>query len=148
MYDGFGNKTETRFFDNNLLLQNIIVRTSVKGEKQIFVFGQNGEVKQELPAEMASKVLTAPANELATAAGIYEGRKQRKMPIENQQMNKPLTPLPSSAFPIQTPRIITVQPVPAEPEATEPKPNVTVPKTSDTNPTPPKKNGESPALDN
>lgn len=131
MYDGFGNKTETRFFNDNFLLQDIMLRTSVKGEKQIFVFGQNGTVIN-LPVDMADKVLTAPANELAVAAGISEGRKAQT--IENSQMNRPLTPLPASAFPIRTPMPPAAAVIPStetveetsEPEKTEPAPAETV----------------------
>lgn len=111
MYDAFGNKTETRIFDGNPLLQVIAVRTSVNGDKQVSVFGQNGTVAT-LPAGMLDKILTAPASELAAAAGIFEGR--RESPTFAQAApSMPLQPMPSYKFPVQTP--VLPQPVPTEP---------------------------------
>lgn len=115
VYDAFGNKTEKRVFEGNPLLQLVVVRTSVSGEKQISVFAQNGEVKQ-LPPDMLDKVLTLPVNELATAAGIYEGRKEETaQPMIVQTNQPPLQPMPSYRFPVQQPQTANV---PAE-ETTE-----------------------------
>ncbi len=116
MYDGFGNKTETRFFDDNPLVQIISVRTSASGEKQVSVFAQNGEVKQ-LPANMLDKVLTAPANDLAAAAGIFQGRRE---PTIVQTSQPPLQPMPGYRFPVQTPPAQAVPIEPTEPETPEP----------------------------
>lgn len=83
MFDGAGNKTETRFFDNHPLIKNIILRTSVRGEKQIFVYAQNGDIKN-LSENTIAKALTSSANELSAAAGIFEQRKNNKIfAIEN-----------------------------------------------------------------
>jgi hypothetical protein len=76
MLDGYGNKSETRYFENDARLQMVLVRTSVNGQKQIFIYGQNGEVK-DLPPSMIDKALSMPAGELANAAGIVEGRRER-----------------------------------------------------------------------
>lgn len=105
MYDGYGNKTETRHFSDSRL-KFVMLNTSASGQKQVFVYGQNGEVKS-LPANMLDKVLTASANEIAGAAGIYEVRMSAPQPaiVQNQQ---PLKPLPSSKFPIQKPSVETV----------------------------------------
>lgn len=116
-YDGFGNKTETRVFDDDPLLQLVVIRTSVKGEKQVSVFAQNGTAK-ELPANMLDAILTAPASELANAAGIYEGRKETPMFVQTNQ--PPLQPLPSYKFPIRQPQIEAVPAETNEPETTEP----------------------------
>jgi len=133
MFDGHGNKTEMRFFNNDPLLQTIMIRTSAKGETQVSVYGQNGRVRQ-LPDNMLGKAMSASASELATAAGIYEGRSETPTPtvVPNQP---PLKPMPSSNFPVQKPQAETV---PAEtPAAETPKPSVeptAVPKQTVENP--------------
>ncbi len=105
-YDGFGNKTETRTFNDNPLLKLIMLRTGVDGSKKVFVYAKNGEVKS-LPAEMLDKILTAPPNELANAAGIYEGIKEEpEFTQSNEPMNyTALKPLPSSQFPIRNQQV-------------------------------------------
>jgi YD repeat-containing protein len=142
MYDAFGNKTEKRVFDGDTLLQLVAVRTSVKGDKQISVYAQNGAVKQ-LPPDMLEKVLTATADELATAAGIYEGRREETAQPMIVQTNQPrLQPMPSYRFPIQQPQVESAPVQPTEPETNEPA-ETTKPegKTS----TAPKSNGENTA---
>lgn len=109
MYDAFGNKTETRIFDGNPLLQLVAVKTTVNGDRQVSVFGQNGTVAA-LPVAMLDKVLTAPANDLASAAGIFEGRREATTTVA--QSSKTLQPMPSYKFPIQQP-----PPLPASPDA-------------------------------
>ena len=115
MSDNFGNKTETRTF-NNTLLKFVLLRTSADGNRQVFVYGQNGEVKS-LPENMLNKVLTASSNELASSAGIYENFKQAPSLARNAQMlnTTPLRPLPSSQFPIQNQQVEKVQSEIAEP---------------------------------
>jgi major membrane immunogen (membrane-anchored lipoprotein) len=103
MYDNFGNKTETRTF-NNTVLKFVILRTSADGSRQTFVYGQNGDVKS-LPENMLDKVMTAPLNELASSAGIYEPVRETRSFAQNTLSlnNTALTPLPSSQFPIPEP---------------------------------------------
>lgn len=102
--DRYGNKVETRTFNLDPRLSLIVSRTSADGKKQVFIYGQNGEVKS-VPENMWNKLLTAPADEIATAAGIYATR-QQSFPTfaQNQpaQSAPPLQPLPSSNFPVQT----------------------------------------------
>lgn len=76
MYDGFGNKTETRSFNSNTLVKKVVMRTLANGERQIFVYAQNGEVIN-LTSDKSDKVLTVPGNEIASLAKIYESREQR-----------------------------------------------------------------------
>jgi len=105
MYDSYGNKTETRTFNAHPLLKFILLRTAVDGSRQVFVYGQNGEVKS-LPENMLDKVLTASSNELANSAGIFEGFKQQPSFAQNTQPSvTTLKPLPSSQFPIQNQRV-------------------------------------------
>lgn len=117
MFDGHGNKTEMRFFDSDPLLQSIMIRTSAKGETQVSVYGQNGTVRQ-LPDNMLGKAMSASGSELATAAGIYEGRRETPKPTVAQNQ-PPLRPLPSSNFPVQQPPTEIVPAEIPQPAATE-----------------------------
>lgn len=74
MYDGFGNKIERRFFFQHPLLKAMVLRTSTNGQREVLIFGHNGEVKT-VPQNMVDKAMTATADELAKSAGITMGRK-------------------------------------------------------------------------
>lgn len=94
MYDGYGNKTEIRTFNNDLRLRQVILRSFADGRKQVFVYGQNGTVSP-LPAEMIDEVMITPSSAIASAAGIYEGKKQRGVTkiftgITSPRMTEPL----------------------------------------------------------
>ena len=100
-YDGFGNKTEKRTFNGDPLLNLIMLRSGIDGNKKVFVYAKNGEVKN-LPEEMIEKILTASPDELANAAGIFEGVKEPGFIQSNQPPTvTALKPLPSSQFPIR-----------------------------------------------
>ena len=122
-YDGFGNKSEKRTFNNDPLLRMILLRTGVDGNRQVFVYGQNGEVKN-LPENMLDKVLTAAPNELANSAGIYEGIKEQTSYEQNTQLpdSATLKPLPSSQFPIRNQQIEQTPPETEEPSGEIEKP--------------------------
>jgi hypothetical protein len=100
MFDGFGNKTEIRAFPDNLLVQCIISRTFADGRKQIFVYGQNGEVKI-LPEDMSDRVLSSSGNDLARSAGIFTGRKPRTVPTPLQNTELPPTTVPTQQSEIE-----------------------------------------------
>lgn len=126
MYDGFGNKTETRTFDNNPLLKTVLLRTDVDGKRQVFVYGQNGDVKS-LPADMLDKVLTAAPSDLASSAGIVAPVEELPVITQNVEPSyaAPLQPIPSYQIPVRVnPAPEIVEPEPAEPaaaaESTEP----------------------------
>jgi len=107
-YDAYGNKTEVRMFFNDPKLKQIMMRTSADGQKQVYVYGQNGEV-ETLPGAMVERVLTGSANEIANSAGITKTRQEKvKMvsslyvplaPVEqnNAQQNLPQIPNPNAA---------------------------------------------------
>jgi hypothetical protein len=100
-YDGFGNKTETRCF-NDLRLKCLQLKTPASGQKEIFVFGHNGQTKK-LPDNMLDKVLTASASEIANAAGIYDFKRETNPPtitLNNPQTSQSLQPMPSYKFPV------------------------------------------------
>ncbi len=126
MYDGFGNRTDTRCFDYHPRVKCVLVRSAADGQKQIFVYASNGEVKK-LSEDMFAQVLTLPANEIATAAGITEDFIQPPKPMfvrNNPPADSQLRPLPSYYFPVQqTP---APNAAPAEPVATE-TPDATAP---------------------
>jgi len=102
MYDAFGNKTEIRTFTNNLLVQSVIARTSADGRRQIFVYGQNGEVRN-LPENLYNRVSTASGNFLANSAGIFTGRKISVLPTPEESSPTLLT-VPASPV-VQPPQI-------------------------------------------
>jgi len=114
-YDGVGNKTETRTFNNNPLLRFILLHTGVDGKRRVTVYGQYGEVKS-LPENMLDKIFTASPKELANSAGIYEVFREQHSYAQNvQQPNAAaLRSLPSSQFTTPNP-----QPAPAMPEEAE-----------------------------
>ena len=93
LYDSFGNKIETRAFNDDPLINVIMIRTPVSGNKSVFVFAQNGEVKN-LPEDMAERVLSIPGSEIARNAGIFEGKKveQENLPFA-PEINIPASPL-------------------------------------------------------
>jgi len=106
VFDRYGNKTETRNFNNNPRLAFIVLRTSATGGKQVFVYGQNGDVKS-LPENMLDKILTAPADEIANSAGIYNKAATSSSFAQNYQQPNVTTlkPLPGSQFPMQNQQV-------------------------------------------
>ncbi len=102
MYDGYGNKVETRYFDYHPRLKQILVRTFADGKKQAYVYGQNGEVKG-LPDNLSNKFLTSSADEIANAVGISNTITQTSTFVQNAKpLNAtPLQPMPSYKFPVQ-----------------------------------------------
>lgn len=110
VYDGFGNRTETRTFNNHPLLRFVLLRNSVDGKKQVFVYGQNGEVKN-LPENMFDRTSTATASELANSAGISEfyPRQPSYTPDTWQPNVAASQPLPSSRVPIQNQPLETAE---------------------------------------
>lgn len=76
MLDGYGNKSETRYFDNHPRVQMILLRTAANGDKQLFVYGQNGVVR-DLPPDLANRAMALSADELAQAANITESKREQ-----------------------------------------------------------------------
>lgn len=114
MLDGYGNKSETRYFDNHPRLQMVLLRTAANGDKQIFVYGQNGEVK-DLPPNMANSVMTSPADDLAKASGITEGRKQQTISqtfsgVNTQSTTASLQALPNNQLPTESRTVNNAKP--------------------------------------
>ena len=139
MYDNFGNKTETRTF-NNTVLKFVLLRTSADGSRQVFVYGQNGEVKS-LPKNMLDRVSTAPSNELASSAGISESFKEAPSFVKNTQLpnTTPIQSMSSYKLPARNPQ---TEPLPIEENnSVKDSANVKLPENNDNSSTkPPAKN--------
>lgn len=98
--DGFGNKTETRYFPEHSRLRCIILRTSVDGKYEVTVYGRGGDTK--IVPELAENALSASGDEIAGIAKLnfapgYGGGKNY-MKRRNTESQSALTPLPSSSF--------------------------------------------------
>lgn len=104
-YDSHGNKTETRYFGNHSRVSFVVIQTSADGQKQVYVYGYGKEVKT-LQGDISDRALTAPGDEIANAAGLYQTRSEKE--IKNfMKKSQPLQALPSSDFPIQAPQNTT-----------------------------------------
>lgn len=86
MYDGYGNKIETRRFSANSRINNLVVQTAADGTVEIKIYGQSGETAKMEP-EMAERVLTANGDEIANLAHIYGTRADR--PVQTTVRNLP-----------------------------------------------------------
>jgi hypothetical protein len=107
--DGFGNKTETRYFIDNPRLRIVVLKTSVEGSREVMVYGSAGDTK--IVPELADTALTASGEEIANAAKLGQNSAPSG-PLfvkKNRTSSQPLQPLPSSSFPRPVPQ--TVQPV-------------------------------------
>jgi len=120
-FDVYGNKTEIRTFNYNPRLSFILLRTSTEEKKQVFVYGQNGDVKS-LPENMLDKVLTASADEIANSAGIPQQQRQISIGIQNNPLpdSTPLRPMPSYNFPIQNRPVEPIEKEEKSPDAQQP----------------------------
>ncbi len=104
MFDGYGNKTETRYFKSHPRLDIIIVRTAVDNTRQVFVYGFGGKTVS-MPEEFAVTALNASADEIAEAAGLKQTR-----PFKSSFPLSTPTPAPRvSKIPTQV-RPVVVQP--------------------------------------
>ena len=91
MYDGSGNKTEARCFNNHPRLTCVVLTSAVNGQRQVLVYGQNGDIK-ELPEDMIDKVTTASGDEIANSAGIYAAQQQTSQTRYAQTTSVPTYP--------------------------------------------------------
>jgi YD repeat-containing protein len=92
MYDGFGNKTETRCFNNSPRLKCVtLTSAAASGLREAVAYGPNGE-RNIVPENMLDKVLTGTGDEIANSAGIFAT--QRQMPQE--VYSRTTSQLPSS----------------------------------------------------
>jgi hypothetical protein len=101
LYDGYGNKTETRNFFNDKLIKFVVVKTTADGRQKAFVYAQNGEVKI-LPEEFLAKILLLSGDDIARSVEINDGRQ------ENEGLKNLLNPQPAQ------PAIARLEPEPAK----------------------------------
>ncbi len=107
LIDGFGNKTETRYFKDNPRLRFIILRTSVDGTKVVTVYGYGKDTQTF--NDLGDKALTASGDEIANAAKLTQTRSYVITPNFTKKVKSDtptLEPLPSSTFPIKPPQPI------------------------------------------
>jgi hypothetical protein len=88
LFDGFGNKTETRIFFKDPLIKFVVIRTEPAGEKEAFVYCQNGEVRP-VPVEFLDEVLTAATTDIARSVQISEGRRENEFLAGLQKKQTP-----------------------------------------------------------
>jgi hypothetical protein len=111
-YDDFGNKTESRCFNNHLRLLCVELRSEINGQRHVLAYGRTGFLK-ELGESMYDKAMTASADEIADSAGFVVTRQQTIQPAFTQTTtvtNTPLKPLATNqtlapsvlAEPVQT----------------------------------------------
>lgn len=117
MVDAYGNKSETRCFNNDPRVKCITIKTSLNGEAVVTVYGQNGVTKMISKDKLGSG-LNASADEIADAAEFSEPSQKADISkmIKKKSDSVKLKPLPSSEFPIQ-PVQIPPPPVEANPPA-------------------------------
>ena len=119
LIDGYGNKTETRYFPGNTLIRYVTVRTSVDGVAEVTVYAANGSAK--IVPGLGANTLNASSESIAGAAQITSTGSspvlRNYMKIRKVEAQTPLQPLPSSAFQ-QQPTAQSTQPVePAQPQS-------------------------------
>lgn len=110
MFDGYGNKTESRYFNNNPLLKMVVLRTKPNGQAEAVIYGQNGDIKIA-PPELTENIMNSTAKEIAKAVNISEGIIQNEIPemLAAQKPTPEIAP-PSSesfSFAAQTPLVKT-----------------------------------------
>ena len=108
--DGYGNASVTRTFRRHELLRMVLVRIKANGERAIFVYGRNGEVKP-IPRQYWARIFSAPGSELASAAQIYdsanvnEKRRRRlaniRKPIVEDELSETAKPTKINPQPIE-----------------------------------------------
>lgn len=97
--DGFGNKTESRYFENHPRLRLVVLRTTADGRREVTVYGNGGDTK--IVPELNDTALTASDEEIANAAKLTQsGPPAQPLFVKrSKSAPNPVAPLPSSAFP-------------------------------------------------
>ena len=90
MYDGYGNKTETRYFKGHSRVQFVVVRSGTDKTKQVFVYGFSEETMQ-IDDKFSEIALSGSGDEIADAAGLKTNR-----PFKLSTLSIKPTPIPSN----------------------------------------------------
>lgn len=123
LYDAFGNKVESRIFRDDPLLQMVVLKTAADGQKQAFVYANNGDVKIA-PEPSLDSVLASAAGEIARSVEVYEGRRPVETlaevaPVEPNQTNY-LPPAINYTAPAAQENAAAIEPEPTETAAKVP----------------------------
>lgn len=89
MYDGYGNKTETRYFKGHSRVQLVVVRSAMDKTKQVFVYGFDDETIQ-MDGKFSEVALNGSGDEIANAADLKTTR-----PFKSSLLSVKATPIPS-----------------------------------------------------
>lgn len=108
MYDGHGNKTESRYFNNNPVLKMVVLRTKANGETEAVIYGQNGDIKIA-PPELAEKIMKSSAKDIAKAVEIKEGTIYNEIPAMLAATKPTPEPTPFTLF--QNPATENIAPI-------------------------------------
>ena len=122
LVDSYGNKTETRCFVNHPRLDCVSVMTPAAGSKEVLVYPVGSGAKK-IPEDAAAQALTAPPDELANLAGVYQTRddvaRKSVSPYGGKKDNANLRPMSSSEFPVFPKQVSDVPVEPTEEIQTE-----------------------------
>lgn len=120
-FDGYGNKSETRYFENDPRLRFVLLRTSSDGVKEVTVYGHGSDTK--MVNELGDRALTASSQEIADAAGMTATKTYREvrnyLKPSNGSSSGSLQPLPSSQFPVTAPPPVVSEPAAPNPPSAE-----------------------------
>lgn len=90
MYDGYGNKTQTRYFKGHSRVQLVVVRSGTDKTKQVFVYGFDDETIQ-MDDKFSEVALSGSGDEIANAAGLKTNR-----PFKSSLLSVKPTPIPNN----------------------------------------------------
>jgi len=115
MYDGIGNKTESRCFETHPRMVCVVLKSGVNGQRQAVVYGHNGDVRY-LPEDKLETAMTASGDEIANLAGLTKSKHQTSQLAYTQPA--PVSNIPTPLRPagdIQP----SIQNIPVEPVRTD-----------------------------
>lgn len=118
MYDDHGNKTESRYFNNNPVLKMVVLRTKTSGETEAIIYGQNGDIKIA-PPELVRNIMKSSAKDIAKAVEIKEGVIENQIPAMLAATKPTPEPTPFTLF--QNPATETPAPVVKTENVVEPE---------------------------
>lgn len=128
LVDGYGNKTEKRYFTGHPRLRFLVLQTAANGQREVTVYGYGGDIK--VVSGLDDNALTASADEIADTSQLFKTRSEPETNNflrggKNQTQTQPLQPLPSSAFQKPNAQVYqpaeTVQPSTSEKGVTPPE---------------------------
>lgn len=124
VYDGYGNKIETRYFNNHPTVKMLVLSTSASGaRREALVYGQKGE-RKKLPEEISEQAMSMPGSEIARAAGITGTYRDTPQGVPGSvspvQPNQPYPPFPMPVTAQPNENVAPPPDAPVENKAAEP----------------------------